>query len=110
MTETLLTTQNLIYYTATLLITILSVVLTVGQYCLHLRIARTGKLHLIELFYPVRYDANRLIIAESILFAIKLIGLAPIIGAFAILYFYNTVGNYKFCYQFSIQIQFFCII
>ena len=94
MTEILLSAQNLIYYIATLLITILSVVLTVGQYCLHLRIARTGKLHLIELFYPVRYDANRLIIAESILFIIKAIGLAPIFGAIAILYFYNTINMY----------------
>ena len=89
-TDTILSTPNIIYYVATLLITILSVVLTVGQYCLHLRVARTGKLHLVELFYPLQHDANRLIIAEAILFAIKLIGLVPIISAIVILYFYNT--------------------
>ena len=50
-------TPNLIYYIAMLLLTISSVVLTVGQYCLHLRIARTGELHLSELFYPLQYDA-----------------------------------------------------
>lgn len=92
--EALFSISNIIYYIAILLITILSVVLTVGQYCLHLRIARTGKLHLVELFYPARYDANRLIIAEAILFIIRLIGLSPIIGAFVILYLNNSVNMY----------------
>ena len=86
--------QNIIYYIAMLIITIASVVLTVGQYCLHLRIARTGELHLSELFYPVRYDANRLIIAEAILFVIRLIGLAPIAGAVAIVLFYEDMSMY----------------
>ena len=86
--------QNIIYYSATLLITIASVVLTVGQYCLHLRIARTGKIHLSELFYPLMHDANRLIIAEVILTVIRLIGLAPVIGAGAIIYFYEELNMY----------------
>ena len=86
--------QNLIYYAAVLLISIASVVLTIGQYCLHLRIARTGKLHLAELFYPLVRDANRLIIAEFILFLLNLIGVAPIAGAVAIVYFYQTVDMY----------------
>ena len=85
---------NIIYYVAILLITIVSVVLTVGQYCLHLRIARNGKLHLSELFYPLRYDATRLIITEAILFVIRLIGLAPIIGAIAIVSFYEGLEMY----------------
>ena len=87
-------TQNIIYYTATILITIASVVLTVGQYCMHLRIARTGKLHLGELFYPLMHDANRLIIAEVILTIIRLIGLAPVIGAGVIIYFYEEMNMY----------------
>jgi uncharacterized membrane protein len=87
-------TPNLIYYIAMLLLTIASVVLTVGQYCLHLRIARTGELHLSELFYPLRYDANRLIVTEGILFLIRLLGLAPVAGAIAIIYFYETVHMY----------------
>lgn len=92
--ETLFSAENFIYYTAMLLIAIASVVLTVGQYCLHLRIARTGQLHLEELFYPLTHDANRLIIAEATLFVIRLIGLAPAIGAVAIVYFYNTIDMY----------------
>lgn len=87
-------TQNIIYYIAVILITIASVVLTVGQYCLHLGIARTGKVHLSEMFYPIKYDANRLILAEAILFVIRLVALAPIAGAIAIIYFYDTTTMY----------------
>ena len=86
--------QNLIYYGATILITIATVVLTVGQYCLHLRVARTGKLHLGELFYPLIHDANRLIITEIILTIIRLIGLAPVIGAAVIIYRYEEINMY----------------
>lgn len=87
-------TQNIIYYGASILITIASVVLTVGQYCLHLRVARTGKIHLGELFYPLMHDANRLIIAEVILTILRLVGLAPAIGAVAIIYFYEEINMY----------------
>lgn len=92
--EILLSTQNIIYYFAIALITIASVVLTVGQYCLHLRLARTGKIHLVELFYPLQHDANRLIFSEIALCLIRLIGLVPIIGAIAIINFYNTTNMY----------------
>lgn len=95
-------TQNIIYYIAVILITIASVVLTVGQYCLHLRVARAGELHLSELFYPLKYDANRLIITEAILFVIRLVALAPVAGAFAILYFYEDVTMYLVALALSI--------
>lgn len=87
-------TQNIIYYSAIILIAIASVVLKVGQYCLHLRIARTGKLHLTELFYPLMHDANRLIITEALLTVIRFIGLAPAIGAAVIIYFYDEITMY----------------
>ncbi|MBQ8518147.1 MAG: DUF975 family protein [Agathobacter sp.] len=92
--EILFSTQNIIYYVAVILITVASVVLTVGQYCLHLGVARTGELHLSEMFYPIKYDSNRLIIAEAILFVIRLVALAPVIGAIAIIYFYEEINMY----------------
>lgn len=92
--EVQFSSQNMIYYVAKLLITIASVVLTVGQYCLHLRIAREGKLHLMELYYPLLHDANRLINAEAVLWVLRLIGLAPAIGAIAIVYFYEEINMY----------------
>lgn len=87
-------TQNIIYYIAVILITVASVVLTVGQYCLHLSVARTGRPHLKELFYPIKHDANRLIIVQAILLVLELISLAPVIGAAAIIYFYNELNLY----------------
>lgn len=81
--------QNIIYVLAFILITIASVVLTVGQYCLHLRVARKEKVHFKELFYPLTHDANRLITTKAILFFIHLIGMAPVIGALGIVYFYK---------------------
>lgn len=100
--DILFSTQNIIYYIAVLLVTIASVVLTVGQYCLHLGIARTGQLHLRELFYPIKYDANRLIIVESILFVIRLVAMAPVIGATAIIYFYEEVNMYLIALALSV--------
>lgn len=87
-------TTNIIYYIAVILITVASVVLTVGQLCLHLRVARTAELHLSELFYPVKHDANRLIIAETILFVIEIVSLLPILGALTIVYFYDKAILY----------------
>jgi len=92
-------TTNLIYYIAVILIAIASVVLTVGQFCLHLQVARTGELHLSELFYPLKYDANRLIIAEVFLFVIEIVALSPILGAGAILYFYDEASLYLLAFM-----------
>lgn len=105
--EVVFSQQNIIYYIAVLLITIASVVLTVGQYCLHLRVARTGTLYLAEIYHPVMYDSTRLIISESILFIIRLLGLAPVAGAIAIIYFYDTIDMYLIAFVLGI---FGCII
>ena len=92
--EVTFSTQNLIYYAAVALITIASVVLTVGQFCLHLRIARTGELHLSELFFPAKHDANRLILTQLILTVLELLCLSPVFGAIAIIYFYDSLNMY----------------
>ena len=94
MSETLLSTSNIIYLVAISLITIASVVLTVGQYCLHLSVARGGKVRMADFFYPIKYDANRLILTEAILFVIRLIGLAPAIGALVIINYYTDTSMY----------------
>ena len=92
--DILLSPTNIIYYIAIILITIASVVLTVGQYCLHLSIARTGEIHLSHLFYPLKHDANRLIITEFILFIIEMLCLSPVIGAGAIILFSEDMNLY----------------
>lgn len=93
-TDDIFTNQNLIYIIAVILITIASTVLTVGQYCLHLSIARTGTCKVKDFLYPIKYDSNRLIFAEIFLWLLRLIGLLPIGGAFAIIFLYENVNEY----------------
>ena len=92
--DILLSPTNIIYYVAIILITIASVVLTVGQYCLHLSLARTGEIHLSHVFYPLKHDANRLIIAEFVVFILQMLCLSPIIGAGVIVLFSKNADLY----------------
>lgn len=87
-------TQNLIYYIAVFLIGIISVVLTAGQYRIHMTLARTGEVHLKELFVPIKSHADRYIITELILFGLSLVCVIPIFGAVAIIYLYNNWAFY----------------
>lgn len=73
-------TQNIIYYVATILIGIAAVVLTGGQYRMHLSVARNGQVHPSDLFYPVKYHVDRYIFTELILFIISLVTMIPMIG------------------------------
>lgn len=79
-------TQNIIYYVATILIGIAAVVLTGGQYRMHLSAARNGQIHPSDLFYPVKYHADRYIFTELILFGISLVTMIPMIGGIILLY------------------------
>ena len=79
-------TQNIIYYVATTLIGIASVVLMAGQYRLHLGLARTGEMHLSEVFVPVKYHSNQFIFTELILFGISLFTMFPMFGGIYLAY------------------------
>ncbi len=87
-------TQNIIYYIAIILIGIASVVLTAGQYRLHLGIARTSKPNRADLFYPVRYHADRYIFTELILFGISLVSMIPMIGGIILVYTQEDIKYY----------------
>lgn len=78
-------TQNIIYYIAMLLIRIASVVLTAGQYLVHLNLARTGNFKMADLFLPAKNHANRFILTEILMFVISLICWLPLAGTFVIL-------------------------
>lgn len=92
--EVQFSTSNIIYYIATILIGIASVVLTAGQYRLHLKLARSGEMHLSEVFIPVRYHANQFILTELILFGISLITLLPMFGGIFLVYTDGTIQDY----------------
>lgn len=87
-------TQNIIYYVAVVLIGIASVVLTAGQYRIHLSVARSGKVHPADLFYPVKYHADRYIFTELILFCISLVAMIPMIGGMIIVYTQDDLKLY----------------
>jgi len=87
-------TQNIIYYIAIALISIASVVLLAGQYRIHLQLARTGQIHLSELFVPIKNYSNVLILTELILLGISLLCTVPLIGAIIIIYLYKHLALY----------------
>ena len=87
-------TSNIIYYIATILIGIASVVLTAGQYRLQLRLARTGEMHLSEVLIPVKKHANQFILTEMILFGISLVMMLPMFGGIYLIYTDGSMRNY----------------
>lgn len=87
-------TPNNIYYLATVIIGIAAVVLTAGQYRLHLGVARTGKPNRMDLFYPVRYHADRYIFTELILFGISIITMIPMIVGIILVYTQEDLKYY----------------
>lgn len=95
-------TQNIIYYIATILIGIASVVLTAGQYRLHLKLARSGELHLSEIFIPAKYHANQFILTELILFGISIITMLPMFGGLFLIYKEASMTNYLLAFGASV--------
>ncbi len=87
-------TPNIIYYIATILIGIASVVLTAGQYRLHLRLARSGEMHLSEVFMPLRFHSDQFIFTEMILFGISLITMLPMFGGLYLAYKGGSLQDY----------------
>ena len=92
--EVYFSTQNIIYYIATILIGIAAVVLTAGQYRLHLGLARTGEMHLSEVFVPLKYHSNQFILTELILFGISLITMLPMFGGIYLAYMSQELVDY----------------
>lgn len=95
-------TQNIIYYIAVVLIGIVSVVLTAGQYRLHLSIARTGKFHSADLFFPLKNHADRFIFTELILFGISLVAMIPLIGGVILIYTQENPKYYMLAFILAI--------
>lgn len=95
-------TPNIIYYIATILIGIASVVLTAGQYRLHLRLARSGEIHLSEVFMTLRFHSDQFIFTEMMLFGISLISMLPMFGGIYLIYTGNDMQDYIIAFVASI--------
>lgn len=89
-------TQNIIYNVAVTLIGIASVVLTAGQYRIHLKLARSGEMHLMELFEPVKYQSNQFIFTELILFGVSLVTMLPMFGGLFLIYTSQEITDYVY--------------
>ena len=87
-------TSNIIYYIATILIGIASVVLTAGQYRLHLRLARSGEMHLSEVFMPLRFHSDQFVFTELILFGLSLLAMLPMFGGIYLIYTGKDIQDY----------------
>lgn len=85
---------NIIYYVATLLIGIASVVLTAGQYRIHLTLARKGKFDLSELFIPIKHHSDQFILTELLLFVISLVTMLPMFGGLFLVYTAQGTADY----------------
>ena len=87
-------TSNLIYYAALVLIGIASVVLTAGQYRIHLQMARNGKANSRELFTIAKTESDRFIFTQVIMFVLSLIAMTPIFGAIALFLLFDSIKYY----------------
>lgn len=92
--EVQFSTQNIIYYIAVILIGIASVVLTAGQYRIHLKLARSGEMHLSELFIPLKNNSDQFILTELILFGISLVTMLPMFGGIYLIYKGGSMEDY----------------
>ncbi len=79
--ELITTMQKVIYYTSDFLISLLGVILSVGQMHLHLNIARKKEFHFNNIFYGFRNQPDRFIIAGIVFVLLDL----PVTGAISLL-------------------------
>lgn len=86
-TQVLFSTQNIIYYIAQVIISLVSILLTCGQYRIHFSIAQHKKIEMKDLFFYVKNMPDRYILARLILFGLTLLCMIPMFGGMVMLYF-----------------------
>jgi uncharacterized membrane protein len=89
-TQDSLSTQNIIIYVAQLIISVATIVLTCGEYRIHLMLAKGQKAELTDLFYPLRHQPDRYILGRLLYLGLALVGMLPMIGAGILMYTENT--------------------
>ncbi len=73
------TTSNTILYIAELLISVVAIVLTCGQYRIHLAIARGQRHSLSDLYYPIKNQPDRYILAQLLYMGLTIVATVPLI-------------------------------
>lgn len=83
--------QTIIFYTAEFLISLISTVLTVGLYSIHLNMARKKSYDLFQLFYGFKNHPDRFLIAGFFMMLLSAAAMIPSLIGFAL--WYNTAGG-----------------
>lgn len=78
--------QNIILFIAELLISVAAIVLTCGEYRIHLQMAKGQKTEIKNLFYPLTHQPDRYILGRLLYLGFVLIGMIPLIIACILLY------------------------
>ena len=81
-TQEQFSTQNIILYIAELLISVIAIVFTCGEYRIHLSIAKKQKATLSDLFYPVKNRPDRYILGQLLYFGMMILALIPLIPSY----------------------------
>ena len=79
--------QNIIFYLAEILIAVLSVVLTCGEYRLHLTLAKGKNATMADYFYPIKNQPDRYIFGQLMYFGIMFLAALPILVAYILTFF-----------------------
>ena len=84
-----LSTQNMILYIAELLISVVAIVFTCGQYRIHFSMAKGENPNLKDLYYPIKNHPDRYILGQLLYLGIMLLAFLPLVPAYALIEFAN---------------------
>lgn len=94
--------QTISFYIAEFLIFLLSIVLSVGEYKIHLSMARKEKYSFGQLFYVFKNQPDRYLIAGFIQILLLVLTLIPMIAGIAAAYFYTQTITILLAIVFSV--------
>lgn len=77
LTFSLLQTQTIILYIVEFLISVVTIILTCGQYRIHLAIARGQKYSWKDLFYPIKNQPDRYILGQILYLVLMVVAMIP---------------------------------
>ena len=89
--DVLLSTQNIIYYIAQLIISLISILLTCGQYRIHCSIAQHKTTTTTALFFYVKNMPDRYILARFAKFGLTILCMIPIFVGMGLIIFQNLI-------------------
>ena len=90
-TEESFSPQNIILFIAQILISVVTIVLTCGEYRIHLKIARKEQANIKDLFYPIKNLPDRYILARLLFLGYLILAAIFLIPAIVSIYINNPI-------------------